>query len=47
VQDGDTLFKISQRFYGSAKMWRSIQEANRAVVPADGRLRAGQVIKLP
>lgn len=47
VQEGDTLFKISQRFYGSAKMWRSIQEANRAIVPADGRLRAGQVIKLP
>ena len=47
VQDGDTLFRISQRFYGSAKMWRSIQDANRAVIPADGRVRAGQVIKLP
>ncbi len=47
VQDGDTLFKISQRFYGSARMWRSIQDANRAIIPADGRVRAGQVIKLP
>lgn len=47
VQEGDTLFKISQRFYGSSKMWRQIQETNRAVVPADGRVRAGQVLKLP
>ncbi len=47
VQDGDTLFKISQRFYGSARMWRQIQDANRGVVPADGRVRAGQVIRLP
>ncbi len=47
VQDGDTLYKISQRFYGSSRMWRQIQEANRAIVPADGRLSAGQVLKLP
>ena len=47
VQDGDTLFKISHRFYGSARKWRAIQEANRAIVPADGRVRAGQVLKLP
>lgn len=47
VQDGDTLFKISQRFYGTARKWRAIQEANRAIVPADGRVRAGQVLKLP
>lgn len=47
VQDGDTLYKISTRFYGSKNMWRSIQNVNRATIPMDGRLRPGQVIKLP
>lgn len=47
VQEGDTLFKISTRFYGSSHKWRAIQDANRAIIPADGRVRAGQVLKLP
>jgi len=47
VQDGDTLFKISHRFYGSSRMWRQIQDANKGIIPADGRVRAGQVLKLP
>jgi len=47
VQNGDTLYKISMRFYGSQNMWRSIQNANRAIIPMDGRLRPGQTIKLP
>lgn len=47
VQAGDTLFKISTRFYGSSHKWKDIFEANRAIVPADGRVRAGQVLKLP
>lgn len=47
VQSGDTLFKISMRFYGSPNKWRAILEANRAEIPVDARLRAGQVIRLP
>lgn len=47
VQEGDTLFKIAKRFYGSSHKYRDIQNANRAIVPADGRVRAGQVLKLP
>lgn len=47
VQDGDTLFKISMRFYGSANKWRAILNHNRTVISSDGRLRAGQVIRLP
>lgn len=47
VQDGDTLFKISTRFYGSPSRWHAIQEANRAIIPADGRVRAGLLIRLP
>jgi len=47
VQQGDTLFKISVRFYGSSHKWRAIREANKAVIPQDGRLRVGQEIRLP
>lgn len=47
VQDGDTLYKISEKFYGSSRMWRRIREANKATVSSDGRVRAGQVLNLP
>lgn len=47
VQPGDTLFKISTRFYGSANKWRAIREANKATIPLDGRLHVGQEIRLP
>lgn len=47
VQDGDTLFRISTRFYGAPTKWRAIREANRTVISPDGRLRVGQVIRLP
>ncbi len=47
VQPGDTLFKVSTRFYGSSHKWRAIRDANKAVIPPDGRLRAGMEIKLP
>ena len=47
VQDGDTLYKISEKFYGSSRMWRRIREANKATVSSDGRVRAGQVLTLP
>ena len=47
VQPGDTLYKISTRFYGNSDKWRAIREANMAIIPFDGRVRAGQVLKLP
>jgi len=47
VQQGDTLFRISERFYGSSSHWRKIREANKATIPPDGRVNAGQVILLP
>lgn len=47
VQDGDTLFKISVRFYGAPTKWRAILNANRTVISPDARLRVGQVIRLP
>jgi TolA-binding protein len=47
IQEGDTLYKLSVRFYGSGGYWRKIREANRATISSDGRLRVGQVINLP
>lgn len=47
VQEGDTLYKISLRFYGRTSAWKSIREANKAIISTDGRVRAGMTIKLP
>jgi len=47
VQEGDTLYKISERFYGSSRMWRRIREANKTTISTDGRVRTGQVLTLP
>jgi nucleoid-associated protein YgaU len=47
VEEGDTLMRISAKFYGTNRKWREIRDANRTVISTDGRVRAGQVIKLP
>ena len=47
VEEGDTLMRISVKFYGTNRKWREIREANKTVITPDGRVRAGQVIKLP
>ena len=47
VQEGDTLYGIAKRFYGGVSAWKSIREANKAVISADNRLKVGDTIKLP
>jgi LysM repeat protein len=47
VQEGDTLYKLSVKFYGNGGHWRRIREANRATISPDGRMKVGQVINLP
>ena len=47
VEEGDTLMRISAKFYGTNHKWREIREANKTVISPDGRVNAGQVIKLP
>lgn len=47
VAEGDTLMQISARFYGTNRKWRDIREANKTIISPDGRVRAGQVIRLP
>ena len=43
----ETLSDIAERYYGSRNKWRDIQKANMTTIPFDGKVRAGQVIKLP
>ena len=47
IEDGDTLYGIAKRFYGSIQAWKSIREANKALIPSDNRLRTGDTIVLP
>jgi nucleoid-associated protein YgaU len=48
VAKGDTLAKISQRFYGDGKKWQRIYEANRKVIGKDPALiKPGQKLVIP
>ena len=47
VEEGDTLMRISAKFYGTNRRWREIRDANKTIISSDGRVRVGQVIKLP
>jgi nucleoid-associated protein YgaU len=47
VQPGDTLWLISVKVYGSGSLWQVIFEGNRDVLSDPGRLRPGQVLKIP
>ena len=47
VEEGDTLYGVSKRFYGSIQYWKQIREANKALISSDNRLRAGDTLVLP
>ncbi|MDD4101640.1 MAG: LysM peptidoglycan-binding domain-containing protein [Kiritimatiellae bacterium] len=47
VQPGDTLFRVAEKYYGDANLWKRIREANRTRIDPDGRIRAGQIIIIP
>jgi nucleoid-associated protein YgaU len=47
VRKGDTLQKISKKFYGTTRKWQKIYQANRNVLKAPDRLYPGQVIQIP
>ena len=47
VQEGDTLYKIANRFYGRTSAWSEIRNANKATVTTDGRVKVGQKLRLP
>lgn len=47
VEPNDTLGKISQKVYGSAKKWKKIFEANGDQLKSPDKIYAGQVLKIP
>lgn len=47
VAPGETLSQISLRYYGSARRWAEIYEANLDTVRAPHLLRAGQRLRIP
>jgi nucleoid-associated protein YgaU len=47
VQKGDTLQKISQKFFGTTKKWKKIYNANKNVLKSPDRIRSGQKLAIP
>ena len=47
VKKGDTLQKISKKFYGTSKRWQEIYDANRKILKAPDSIFPGQVIEIP
>jgi len=47
VRKGDTLQKISKRFFGTSRKWIKIYQANKDVLASPNSIYPGQVIKIP
>jgi len=47
VQRGDTLQKISSKFYGTSKKWNKIYQVNKDVLKGPNKLYPGQIINIP
>jgi LysM repeat protein len=47
VSAGDTLSKISKRFYGSSKYYKAIYKANQDRMRSESDLKIGMTLKIP
>jgi nucleoid-associated protein YgaU len=47
VQEGDTLYSISRKFYKSGKRWKEIRDANRGKVANGAKLQPGETLTIP
>ncbi len=47
VLEGENLFKIAQRVYGSGENYLALYEANKDIVEDPNLIRIGQVLKIP
>ena len=47
VLEGETLFKIAQRVYGSGENYLALYEANKDTIEDPNLIRIGQVLKIP
>ena len=47
VAKGESLSKIAKQYYGDAKQWKKIFEANQDTIKNPDLIFPGQVIKVP
>ena len=47
VQPGDTLYGISQRYWGNGKYWPALYQANRSKISDPNLIYAGQEVTIP
>ncbi len=47
VAEGDSLSRISMRYYGTANRWQEIFQANRDILQGSSALRVGMQLKIP
>lgn len=47
VVEGDSLSRISMRYYGTANRWQEIFQANRDVLQGSSTLRVGMQLRIP
>ena len=47
VASGDTLSKLAQRFYGDAKRYPAIFDANKDVLKDPDKIQVGQKLRIP
>ena len=47
VAEGETLTRISMRYYGTSVRWQEIYDANRDILKGESVLRPGQRLKIP
>lgn len=47
VRKGDTLSKIANEYYGDARLYTKIFEANRDLLTDPNKIRPGQKLRIP
>lgn len=47
VVKGDTLSKIAEQFYGDARLYPKIFEANRHILSDPNKIKPGQQLNIP
>ena len=47
VAEGDSLSRISMRFYGTPNRWQEVYRANRDILQGSSALRVGQQLRIP
>jgi TPR repeat protein/chromosome segregation ATPase len=47
VTEGDSLSRISLRYYGTSARWQEVYEANKETLKGENSLRAGQKLVIP